>query len=182
MARFSLKCWPRKKQRGESASPSLPAPSPIPTTTSAPAAEASAASTASDALSSPSHGNNPWDRAYQIVQKREPELMADYKTHLASEQGDDIPGADLFTPRSVEVVVQRLAQERETKQWRVSLGGKDIKIREQAENLVKFLLWSDPFVKTAVNSQPYAALAWSGVQLLLPVCTYPHLLIEPMLM
>ncbi|KAF3407560.1 hypothetical protein DPV78_000940 [Talaromyces pinophilus] len=125
--------------------------------------------TASDtAAPPPSHDIDPWTRAYEIFQNRQPELMADYKKHLASLQDDVVASADLSTPRSVESIVKQLLEDREKKQWRVSLLGKNIKIREQAERLTKFLLWSDPIVKNAVSAQPYAALAWSGVSLLLP--------------
>jgi hypothetical protein len=131
-----------------------------------------ATSPAADATSpAPSQDVDLWTRAYEIFQSREPELMADYKKHLASLQDDHTDSADLSAPRSVESIVKQLLEDREKKQWRVSLLGKDIKIREQAERLTKFLLWSDPVVKNALSAQPYAALAWSGVTLLLPVGT-----------
>jgi ankyrin repeat domain-containing protein 50 len=95
--------------------------------------------------------------------------MADYKKHLASLHGGAVTSVDLSTPRSVESVVKQLLKDREDGQWRVSLLGKDVRIREQAEKLAKFLLWTDPIVKSAISAQPYAALAWSGVSLLLPV-------------
>ena len=60
-------------------------------------------------------------------------------------------------------------KDRENKQWKISFLGHNVKIRKQVESLTKFLQWSDPLVKTAVSTQPYAALAWSGVSLLLPV-------------
>ncbi|KAF4247129.1 hypothetical protein CNMCM8980_007809 [Aspergillus fumigatiaffinis] len=113
----------------------------------------------------------PWTRAYEILQVREPELMEDYKKHLGSLQCDGATDADLLTPRSVESIVKQLLDDREKKQWRVSLLGKEVKIREQAERLAKFLLWSDPVVKNALSAQPYAALAWSGVSLVLPLLT-----------
>lgn len=126
--------------------------------------------TASDVASSPpSHGIDPWTRAYEILKNREPGLTVDYKKHLASLRTDTAASADLSTPLSVESIVKQLLEDREKKQWRVSLLGKDTKIREQTERLAKFLLWSDPIVKSAVSAQPYAALAWSGVSLLLPV-------------
>jgi hypothetical protein len=98
-------------------------------------------------------------------------LIADYKAHLASLQGIAAAGADLSTPRSVASIVEKLSKDREEKQWRVSLQGHTVKIRTQTERLVKFLLWSDPVVKKALSAQSYAALAWSGVSLLLPVST-----------
>jgi hypothetical protein len=112
-----------------------------------------------------------WARAYEIAQERERELMADYKRHIVSLQGDASAGGDLFTSRTVESVVNKLFEAREKKQWRVSLLGNDVKIREQVERLAKFLLWSDPVVKNALSAQPYAALAWSGVSILLPLLT-----------
>jgi hypothetical protein len=159
---------PSVPQLGEpppsSPSPALPPP-----------ARSSAQLTTSNTASSTPPSNNdiafqdPWIRAYEIAQKREPDLMADYKKHLASLQENAVSSADLSTPRSVESIVNKLWEDREKKQWRVSLLGKDIKMREQAERLAKFLLWSDPIVQNAVSAQPYAALAWSGVSVLLPV-------------
>jgi hypothetical protein len=112
---------------------------------------------------------DPWARAYELFQTREAELMADYQTHLTSLRGDAVTSVDLDTPPSVESIVKTLLEDREKKAWRVSILGKDIKIRKQAERLAKFLLWSDPIVQKALSAQPYAALAWSGVSLLLPV-------------
>lgn len=102
---------------------------------------------------------DPWTRAYEIVQERERELMADYKRHLASLQDNAAASGHLLTPRTVESVVNKLFEDREKKQWRVSLLGNDVKIREQVERLAKFLLWSDPIMKNALSAQPYAALA-----------------------
>lgn len=106
-----------------------------------------------------------WGRAYEILLAREPDLTGDFAKHLATLQNDPNP----LSPKSVQSIVTRLLDDREKKQWRVSLLGNDVVIREQAERLVKFLIWSDSIVSAAVSSQPYAALAWSGVSLLLPV-------------
>jgi hypothetical protein len=131
--------------------------------------EPSTQPSASDVTPLPPSDFEPWTRAYEILQAREPELIEDYKKHLGSLQCDAATDADLLTPRSVESIVKQLLDDREKKQWRVSLLGKEVKIREQAERLAKFLLWSDPVVKNALSAQPYAALAWSGVSLVLPV-------------
>lgn len=121
------------------------------------------------ASSLPSHSLDPWTRAYEMFQDREPELAADYKRHLASLQADTACSADLSSPKSVESIVKRLLEDRGKKEWQVSLLGKDIKIREQVERLAKVVLWSDEIVKSALSAQPYAALAWSGVSILIPV-------------
>ncbi|OQD98340.1 hypothetical protein PENSOL_c009G05651, partial [Penicillium solitum] len=122
-----------------------------------------------------SDSKDPWALAYVILQKREPKLVEYYQTHLSLAQrnssvdSSDTADADLSNPRSVESMMTRLLEDREQKQWKVSLLGKDVKIREQTEKLAKFLLWADPVVKNAVSTQPYAALAWAGVSLLLPL-------------
>ena len=144
-------------------------PSPVPTSP-APAPSPTDQPAVSDKASPPTCADiDLWARAYEIVQERERELMADYKRHIASLQDDASASGDLFTSRNVESVVNKLFEVREKKQWRVSLLGTDVKIREQVEKLAKFLLWSDPIVKNALSAQPYAALAWSGVSILLPV-------------
>lgn len=95
--------------------------------------------------------------------------MNDLNKHMASLQDDSATTTDLSTSGSVKSFVEQLLDNREKEQWRVSLMGKELKIRQQAERLVKFLLWSDKLVKDALSTQPYAALAWSGVSLILPV-------------
>ena len=106
-----------------------------------------------------------WAEAYRVAQGREPELMVEYARHLPGRDGAQ--GA--LTAQSVEAIVKKLLENRAQKQWSVSLFGKDVKVRKQVEKLAKFLLWSDDIVKSAVSAQPYAALAWSAVSMLLPV-------------
>jgi hypothetical protein len=84
---------------------------------SAPITQSSAQPTTSDTVSSALPSNNdiavqdPWIRAYEIVQKREVDLMTDYKKHLASLQDDVALSADLSTPGSVESIVGRSGEE-----------------------------------------------------------------------
>lgn len=92
--------------------------------------------------------------------------MEDYNKHVASSTGTVDP---LSTSDSVVSAVNRLVDDREEKQWKVSLMGNDVNIRKQTEKLVKFLLWSKDIVQEAVSTQPYAALALSAASLLLPV-------------
>ena len=95
--------------------------------------------------------------------------MTDYASHLASIQGNPTTKNHISSSEFVEDVVTQLLEEREKKQWRLPLLGNNVIIRKQAERLAKVLLWADPVVKRAVSTQPYAALAWSSVSILLPV-------------
>ena len=148
-----------------------PVMSPAPPTTNTPLALPDASvqpGSCTTVALSPSDKFEPWAQAYALFEEREPQLMEDYKKHLASLHDVGTDG-DLSTSWSVKLIVERLLENREKKQWQVSLLGKQVKIREQSEKLAKFLLWSSPIVQSAVSTQPYAALAWSGVSLLLPV-------------
>lgn len=110
-----------------------------------------------------------WLRAYTVLQEQQPQLMKAYNTHLASLQHDQEHGSGVPNERSVKLVVNQLLDDREKKKYRVPLLKKDVKIRDQVEKVARFALWFDPVVKNAVSTQPYAALAWSGASLLLPV-------------
>ncbi|KAF3491527.1 uncharacterized protein GIQ15_01044 [Arthroderma uncinatum] len=137
---------------------------------------------ASDAAPLPtSDGEGLWARAYKLVQNREPDLMEDYATYLASLQGHGATVADFTTSKSVESIVTQLLENRKKKQWRIQPLGKEVIIREQVEKLAKFILFVEPVVIKALSSQPYAALAWSGDSILLPLITSASTVNEAML-
>ncbi|UKZ46399.1 hypothetical protein TrVGV298_000600 [Trichoderma virens] len=112
-----------------------------------------------------------WALAFKMAQEREGKLMLAYEEYLSSLQSDNAASGDLSIPDFITSIVNRAIEEREKKKWRFSLLGTSIEVRAQAERLTKFLLWSDPIIKATVSNQPYAALAWSGVSLLLPLVT-----------
>lgn len=114
-------------------------------------------------------GDELWSRAYALAKEREKQLMEDYERHIASLEGASVDSKSFSAPHDVQVHVNQLLELRQKKEIQVSIMGHDITMREQIEKLAKFLLWSDAIVKSAVSAQPYAALAWSGVSLFLPV-------------
>jgi len=108
-----------------------------------------------------------WELAYERFREQEPELAGDYNKQLP---GNATAISGISDRQCIETALEKLLKDRENKQWKISFpGGHKLKIRKQVESLTKFLQWSDPLVKTALSTQPYAALAWSGVSLLLPV-------------
>lgn len=112
-----------------------------------------------------------WSKAYLVFAEKNPDLAKDYRRHIA---GDEDGPDSLSPPPSIEALENKTTQlidAREAKQWNISISGKNsINVRSQVEKLAKFLTWSNGIVKDALSSQPYAALAWSGVSLLIPVC------------
>ncbi|UKZ48830.1 hypothetical protein TrVGV298_003065 [Trichoderma virens] len=127
----------------------------------------SAATNSADSLSD--DNNDLWARAYVLAKKREEDLMGDYEKHIASLEGVPVATKSFSDPHDVGVYVKQLLEMRQKKQIQVSILGRDVAMREQIEKLAKFLIWSDSIVKSAVSAQPYAALAWSGVSLFLPL-------------
>ncbi|KAJ5675598.1 hypothetical protein N7462_008495 [Penicillium macrosclerotiorum] len=114
-----------------------------------------------------------WTRAFQLFQERDEDkgLMNVYLQHIASFEGHSKKGPDLSDREFVEDVLSRLLATREERIWKITIQSHDIKIRAQFEKILKFLKWSDSLVKGALSSQPYAALAWSGVSLIIPLLT-----------
>ncbi|KAH2487510.1 hypothetical protein KXW70_005998 [Aspergillus fumigatus] len=156
------------QERGRSSKSNTSSASASLTTTPSESSKPLATTTANFTLSDPSDCTDYlWARAYSLVEEREHELIDEYKHQLADPGRDTATKADISSRQSVESLVKQLLDNREKKQWRISLLEKDITLRRQVERLTKFLLWSDPIVKSAVSTQPYAALAWSGVSVFL---------------
>jgi hypothetical protein len=119
-------------------------------------------------------GNNLWKQAYHALAKRDGTLVKAFRDYLAKEfLLEDVERDIMLDAKAVASIISRLVQKREDKQWRLkfsnSLMDVDISIRDQGEKLLKFTMWSDQIVKTALSSQPYAGLAWSVVSMVLPV-------------
>ena len=115
----------------------------------------------------PSTTENPdlWKSAYDKFREDEHDLLESYDNYVFG-----AATVNAYPSREdIETALTNLQEERERKQWRITVLNRDIKIRLQIERLANVLKWSDPLVKAGLNTQPYASLAWSGVSLLLPV-------------
>ena len=116
---------------------------------------------------------NLWKNAYEALKARDRDLVEVYTLSLAALNDIQIncPQTSVpdLTPNEINIVVKKRLDYLETKQLMIHLRGKPIKVREQGEKVIQFILWSNGFISTALSTQPYAALAWSGVSILLPV-------------
>ena len=109
-----------------------------------------------------------WEHAYSIVKSRNNTLIDDYRRQLGLD-GDSNQG---FDPGHLEGIIRSRLEKREAKRWMLRLGSHSLKVKEQYENVIRFVLWSDNIISGAVSAQPYLALAWSGVSMILPVSYY----------
>lgn len=111
-----------------------------------------------------------WARAFERLRTEDPNLTVEYDAYLMNNyKGKGTKDKLPLQKAAIQSVVDQLVENRAKRQWGFSLLGTDIVIRSQAEKIIKFLLWSDNLVKEALATQPYAALAWSGASMLLPV-------------
>lgn len=114
----------------------------------------------------PETPDDVWAAAFRKFQESDGDLAKAYAKIINPAHEEDTAEFDV---NFVESTVKNLERRRDEKQWKVAFAGKSIHVRSQVEKMVKFLLWTDTVVKPALSTQPYAALAWSAVSILLPV-------------
>ena len=110
---------------------------------------------------------NLWQQAYAQLKAREPSLIARFEGFLQKHYGSHhlSPADDDFIAKVVESSIQK----NEASDLVLSIGGERISVRKAGENVIRTISWAKEFISAAISSQPYAALAWSGVSILLPV-------------
>lgn len=101
-----------------------------------------------------------WVHAYEALELRNPDLVASYKRLLAPTITTSANPS--LSPELIETIVKSKLQDCEADQLFINLGKKPVKVREQGEKVIKFILWSNDIVSQALSAQPYTALAWSG--------------------
>ena len=125
---------------------------------------------------------NLWDEAYVQLRKEEPELMDAYEkdllalgSHVAIKAGvqafaDSVGGEDRAQR------LQKLAKDKldgiQKAQLKVTVGGKEIVVKDQVRKLVHTILTFKDFIGNAISAEPHAALAWAGVVIILPVSVH----------
>jgi hypothetical protein len=92
-----------------------------------------------------------WKSAFEKFREEEPDLLGDYDQHVL---GATAVNAGLASREAIEAALSKLLEDREKKQWKISVLSHDIKIRAQVERVIGILKWSDPLVKDALSTQP----------------------------
>ncbi|RSL95783.1 hypothetical protein CDV31_013754, partial [Fusarium ambrosium] len=111
-----------------------------------------------------------WQAAFEGLRNRDEDLVVDYEDHINNHALGRNGGAlALRSPDSVRTVVNELVDYRQKKQWQFNAFGQKVAGREQVENLLKFVVWSQEIVKAAVSAQPHLALAWTAVSIFFPL-------------
>lgn len=113
-----------------------------------------------------------WDEAYEALRETDIKLVERYEETILR---IDQEGARLGPVGSVArqeqlsaFITRRLDSIEKDKQIFV-VAGKKIVLQEQVDKIVRIIMFAKDFVSSAVNAEPHAALAWTGVCMLLPV-------------
>lgn len=111
-----------------------------------------------------------WKQAYEKCKSREGELVIGYEQHMKRYTSPDgIACDDEFSPGKVAEFIKAQRAHLDARRLALRLPGGSITMSEQGEKIVKFILWFNGTISSALASQPYASLAWSGVSIILPV-------------
>ena len=76
---------------------------------------------------------------------------------------------ELVYPDIERVAHEAFGKIQQARDLKEKLSGTSATIRKCFEQTMKFVIASNDFISKAVSVNPYAALAWTGVNLLLPV-------------
>ena len=129
-----------------------------------------------------------WDRAYQELKARDEKLIIKYQACLAHYDKKRL-ASTTPEPDEMEVNTKASSEERHNVQmrallqakieddeaavWALHIGGSDRVVRDLVDKGVKIIVLAKDFVSAAVASEPHAALAWTGVCILLPLILQP---------
>ena len=111
-----------------------------------------------------------WGSAYQDLKIRE-KLLVDAFERSITNIADPTADAEQtpFTHETIQKIVKQKIDARKAKRLSIHLGKYSVEFRAMGEKIIEGILWSSTFIGTAVSAQPYAALAWSGVSIILPL-------------
>lgn len=106
-----------------------------------------------------------WALAFEDLEKANPELIEKFKYCMgAVNEADNVQNYESATK---EIVQNAFAKINDLSKETIS--GKSDKIRKYFEQTIKLVISTKDFISAAVVANPYAATAWTGVCLVLPV-------------
>lgn len=125
-----------------------------------------------------------WEDAYERLGRDKPGFVAQYEKILALEGCEEEkssqttqnihdqasqPRITHSRTRLTTLAKKKLASLDESR-LAIKLGSKTLQFKDGVDPVVKVLIAAKDLISGAVTSEPHAALAWTGVCILLPVC------------
>jgi N-terminal domain of NWD NACHT-NTPase len=116
-----------------------------------------------------------WDRAYETFAQKNPDLDRAFREILSTESASP-PGVLISKnyadkEKQLSALVKAQVERMESREWKIKLGRKTIKIRKQVEGIIKILSAVKDFGTQAATLDPvHAGLPVAGLYLILSVC------------
>jgi hypothetical protein len=116
-----------------------------------------------------------WDRAYETFAQKNRDLDGAFREILSTESAS-LPGVltsknYVDKEKQLSALVKVQVERMESREWKIKLGRKTIKIRKQVEGIIKILSAVKDFGTQAATLDPvHAGLPVAGLYLILSVC------------
>lgn len=118
-----------------------------------------------------------WEEAYNKLRKDEPKMMEAFRNALIASQSTESSSHHATTPGKLQAdkqdqlqaLANRQLDELSQKRYRLSIGEKDIVVRDQFKKILKVVLTFKDLISTTIAAEPVAAMAWAGVSFALQV-------------
>ena len=105
-----------------------------------------------------------WALAYKDAQQANPDLIKEFNYLLGIDELGAAASADGLAQKALDLI-DKADEEK--------LHGTSAKMRKSYDQVVKIIIASRDFIGPIASTNPYAALAWTGVSFLLPVSHHP---------
>ncbi|KJZ70854.1 hypothetical protein HIM_09768 [Hirsutella minnesotensis 3608] len=122
-----------------------------------------------------------WDRAYDNLRKKEPQLVEQYGKLLSKElvrkaegsldeADDQIGNANLQERRvQLDTIIKHGLDRVDEKKIKYQIAGHEFVLQDQIAQTAELVVWTKAWIDEAVKASPEASLAWAGVCLILPI-------------
>ena len=116
-----------------------------------------------------SDGISLWALAYEDLQQANPDLVKEFENCLGAKTSRQDLDADSLAQRALQEIDKvELSKTR--------LHATSAMIRKYFEQALKIVVTSKDFITAIASTNPYAALAWTGISFVLPVSVWHHLI------
>jgi hypothetical protein len=111
-----------------------------------------------------------WNQAYDDLRAKEENLVKDYETALYGNLTNVVPSeSNIGREDQMKTILETKLEEVQQNMWKLQFGASEVPIKDLVQPVVGIIDWANQYINAALNTNPYASLAWAGVGLLLPV-------------
>lgn len=113
-----------------------------------------------------------WDEAYKTLRGTHSKLVEQYEESIMRINQDNThlaPNGSLARQEQLSAFITKRLDSIENGQTGFTMACRKVVLHEQFDKFIRIVMFAKDLVSSAVNAEPHAALAWTGVCVLLPV-------------